>query len=56
MNAVDMNAWNADWVWSLPLIALNVVIHVLGLALISKSVVPILSGAMERRRLASPAR
>jgi hypothetical protein len=50
MNAVDMNAWNADWAWSLPLIVLNVVIHVIGLALISKSVVPILSGAMERHR------
>ena len=32
------------------LIVLNVVIHVMGLALISKSVVPILSGAMERHR------
>ena len=50
MNAVDMGAWNADWAWSLPLIVLNVVIHVFGLALISKSVVPVLSGAMERHR------
>ena len=50
MNAVDMSAWTADWAWSLPLIVPNVVIHVLGLALISKSVVPVLSGAMERHR------
>ena len=50
MNAVDMSAWNADWVWSLPLIVLNVVIHVIGLALIGKSVIPVLIGAMERHR------
>jgi len=50
MNAVDMGAWNADWAWSLPLIVLNVVIHVMGLALLSKSVVPLLSAAMERHR------
>jgi hypothetical protein len=50
MNAVDMSAWTADWAWSLPLIVLNVVIHVFGLALLSKSVVPVLSGAMERHR------
>ena len=45
-----MSTWNSDWAWSLPLIVLNVVIHVMGLALISKSVVPVLSGAMERHR------
>jgi hypothetical protein len=50
MNAVDVGAWNADWAWSLPLIVLNVVIHVVGLALINDSVVPVLSGAMERHR------
>ena len=48
MNAVDVGAWNANWAWSLPLIVLNVVIHVIGLAFISKSVVPVLSGAMKR--------
>jgi hypothetical protein len=35
---------------SLPLIVLNVVIHVIGLGLINESVVRLLSGAMERRR------
>ena len=50
MNAVDVGAWNANWAWSLPLIVLNVVIHVIGLGLINKSVVRVLSGAMERRR------
>jgi hypothetical protein len=50
MNAVDVGAWKADWAWSLPLIVLNVVIHVIGLGLINESVVSVLSGALGRRR------
>ena len=49
MNAVDVGGWNA-WAWSLPLIVINVIIHVIGLALIYERVVHVLSGAMERRR------
>jgi hypothetical protein len=44
MNAVEVGAWNANWAWSLPLIVLNVVIHVIGLGLINESVVRVLSG------------
>jgi hypothetical protein len=44
MNAVGVGAWNANWAWSLPLIVLNVVIHVIGLGLINESVVRVLSG------------
>ena len=44
-----MSAWDADWAWSLPLIVLNVVIHVLGLGLINERVVRSLTGAMDRR-------
>jgi hypothetical protein len=50
MNAVDVGAWGANWAWSLPLIVLSVVIHVIGLVLISESVARVLTGAMERRR------
>ena len=50
MNAVDVGAWNANWAWSLPLIVLNVVIHVIGLGLINESVIRVLSGAVEQRR------
>jgi len=50
MNAVDVDAWNANWAWSLPLIVLNVVIRVIGLGLINESVVRVLSAAMEHRR------
>jgi hypothetical protein len=28
--------WHVDWAWSLPLIVLNVVIHVLGLGVINE--------------------
>src|SRR5271157_2570041 len=50
MNAGDAGAWSGNWAWSLPLIVLSVVIHVIGLGLINESVVRVLSGAMERRR------
>ena len=48
MNAVNVGAWSANWVWSLPLIVLTVVIHVIGLGLINESLVRTLSGTMER--------
>jgi len=36
-NTLDfhLGAWSADWVWGLPLVVLNVLIHVLGLGLLS---------------------
>jgi hypothetical protein len=45
--------WSGNWAWSLPLIVLNVVIHVIGLVLINESVVRVPSGTTERRRLMS---
>jgi hypothetical protein len=33
--------WLADWVWSCPLIVVTVIIHVLGLGLISQKALPI---------------
>ena len=50
MDTVDVGAWNANWAWSLPLIVLNLVIHVIGLGLINESVVRFLSVATEHRR------
>ena len=44
-----MPAWHADWAWSLPLIIINVVIHVLGLGVINERIVGVLSGAVNRR-------
>jgi hypothetical protein len=45
-----MAEWQADWIWSLPLIVLTVVIHVLGLGLINERVVRALSGILNHRR------
>src|SRR5271170_2574075 len=49
MNAVDVGGWNANWAWSLPLIVLNVVIHVIGLGLINESIIRVLSNAKDYR-------
>jgi MFS superfamily sulfate permease-like transporter len=43
--------WLADWVWSLPLILLTVVIHVFGLGLINERVVQVLRRSIDRRRM-----
>jgi MFS superfamily sulfate permease-like transporter len=50
MNAVELGAWSSNWLWGLPLIVLNVVIHVVGLGLINERVVRVLGGTMKRRR------
>jgi hypothetical protein len=42
MNPSDQLLWSADWAWSLPLIVLTVVVHVLGLGLFNDTVVPAL--------------
>jgi hypothetical protein len=47
---MNAGAWSGNWAWSLPLIVLNVVLHVIGLGLINKSVVRVLTGAGDRRR------
>jgi len=44
-----MADWHADWAWSVPLIVLNVVIHVLGLGTINERVVWRLNNAVNRR-------
>jgi hypothetical protein len=46
---VDIATWHADWAWGLPLIVLNVIIHVLGLGLINEQIVTLVS-----RRLIPP--
>ena len=53
MNPVDVDTWNGNWAWSLPLIVLNVVIHVFGLVFINERVVPVLIKAMEGRQFVS---
>jgi hypothetical protein len=53
MNPIDISPWIGDWVWSLPLIVLTVVIHVYGLALVSGKFVDVLGGSLDRRRFMS---
>jgi hypothetical protein len=41
--------WNANWLWSLPLIALTVTLHVIGLGFINASILKSLESVKERR-------
>lgn len=45
-----MTPWDIDWVWSLPLIAVSVIVHVIGLLLIFRGVVNMMRRATDRRR------
>ena len=51
IGALVVNAfeWRSDWAWGLPLIVLNVVIHIVGLGLLSQRIVYV-SRMTERRR------
>ena len=49
MTPPNPTLWYADWAWSLPLIVLTVVIHVLGLGLFTDRAVPTLSAMIARR-------
>jgi len=46
-----MATWGIDWAWSLPLIVLTVVIHVLGLGMISEWIVGRVSNKTKPRHL-----
>jgi hypothetical protein len=50
MDALDPGTWSSDWAWALPLIILNVVIHVSGLGWIDQKFVPALLLRMHRQR------
>jgi hypothetical protein len=41
-----MSKWHANWAWGMPLIIINVVIHVLGLGLINERILQILRGTI----------
>jgi hypothetical protein len=46
-----MSNWHANWVWGMPLIIVNVVIHVLGLGLINERVLQLVKGPLSQRHL-----
>jgi len=49
MNQTEQVLWISDWAWSLPLIILTVVIHVLGLGLLHQTLVHSLDRSTNRR-------
>jgi hypothetical protein len=53
MNIVEASTWGTDWIWSLPLILSNVVIHVFGLVFINDAVVFVLKDVTRQRRFMS---
>jgi hypothetical protein len=50
MNTLTEVSWEVDWVWSLPLIAMNVVIHVFCLGLFTEKVEHAISRLKDRRQ------
>lgn len=53
MHALDAAPWTVDWAWSLPLISMNVVLHVLVLGFVTENVDRFLRGLSGHRRFAS---
>jgi hypothetical protein len=47
--AADPMSWTSDWAWGLPLIVITVVIHVLGLGIISQKAGRASEGILDRR-------
>jgi MFS superfamily sulfate permease-like transporter len=45
----DAANWSANWAWSLPLIVLSVILHVLGLGFINVKVIQVLTIAKDER-------
>ena len=50
MSSAAEATWEADWLWSLPLIVMCVLVHVVGLILIYREVIRFMSIAVIRRR------
>jgi hypothetical protein len=51
MHSADIGAWSGNWAWSLPLIVLNVMIHVTGMAFVNENLGRVMRGAVRRWRL-----
>ena len=50
MDVLNATPWGTDWAWSLPLILLNVIIHVFGLAFIYDAFIVLFRKKKVRRR------
>jgi hypothetical protein len=51
MQSADIGAWSGDWAWGLPLIVLNVMIHVTGLAFVDQKLGGVMRSAVGPREL-----
>jgi hypothetical protein len=51
MHSAHIGAWSGNWAWSLPLLVLNVMIHVTCLRLVSEKLGGVIGGAVARRGL-----
>jgi hypothetical protein len=49
MGLDDAQTWDSNWFWSLPLITLNVIIHVIGLGFINTKILQVLGRLNDRR-------
>jgi hypothetical protein len=49
LNMDSASAWNGNWAWSIPLIVLTVLVHVLGLGLFNVKMVQVLTAVKSRR-------
>ena len=49
LNMDSASAWNGNWAWSIPLIVLTVLIHVLGLGLFNVKMVQVLTAVKSSR-------
>lgn len=45
----DLAVWDGNWAWSLPLIVVTVIIHVIGLAVINERIVQLTAGLKSSR-------
>ncbi len=53
MQAFSDETWTADWVWSLPLISMNVMLHVLVLGFVTDTIDRVLRPVANHRRFTS---
>ena len=49
LNMDGTSAWNSNWAWSVPLIVLTVLIHLIGLGLFNVKMVQVLTVVKDRR-------
>jgi hypothetical protein len=52
VHEILVGPWLNDWAWSLPLIVMSIMVHVVGLMLIYRGMVHVMSRAIVRRRFA----